>query len=372
MTAPLTLALINGFLGAGKTTLIAAAAKRLQARGRRVAVITNDQAADLVDTHNLRGQGLDVAEVAGGCFCCQFDGLMATLDGLRRGGSNPEIVLAEAVGSCTDISATVVQPLKDLHHDSVRLAPFTVMVDAPRLKNAVALAAEDQLGKDVLYIFDRQVEEADLMLLNKTDLVSPAEIEALSAEMRRRRPGTPLIATAARTGVGVEAWIDALLSGAGAGGGTGAGRSVLDLDYDRYAAGEAELGWLNAHISLAQPADGWRAAAIALVERLRTAFRARGAAIAHLKVALNGAGGSVVIGLPDASAEASISETGTADPAAPVTLVLNARIRLAPEDLRQEIERALPGTAGTMTILELSAFRPARPQPTHRYGQPIA
>ncbi len=370
MSAPLTLALINGFLGAGKTTLIAAAAKRLQARGRRVAVITNDQAADLVDTHNLRGQGLDVAEVAGGCFCCQFDGLMATLDGLCRGGSDPEIVLAEAVGSCTDISATVVQPLKDLHRDRVRLAPFTVMVDAPRLKNAVALAAEDQLGRDVLYIFDRQVEEADLMLLNKTDLVPPAEVESLAAEMRRRRPGTPLIATAARAGVGVEAWIDALLTDAGSG--TGSGRAVLSIDYDRYAAGEAELGWLNARLELAQPAASWRDAALALVERLRAAFRSRSAAIAHLKVALSGAGGSLVIGLPDAEAETSLSETGHPDPAAPATLVLNARIRLAPEALRAEVERALPGTAGTMAILEMSAFRPARPQPTHRYAGPVA
>ena len=61
--------LVGGFLGAGKTTLLVRAARRLVEQGKRVGLITNDQAANLVDTGILRQDGLDVGEVAGGCFC---------------------------------------------------------------------------------------------------------------------------------------------------------------------------------------------------------------------------------------------------------------------------------------------------------------
>ena len=116
---PAKLIFVGGFLGAGKTTLIAEAARRLAGRGLRVGLITNDQAAGLVDTHNLRHQGLNVQEVAGGCFCCRFEDLIAAADSLA-GRLQPDVLLGEPVGSCTDISATVLQPLKQLHPDRWR------------------------------------------------------------------------------------------------------------------------------------------------------------------------------------------------------------------------------------------------------------
>ncbi len=66
------LILVGGFLGAGKTTLLSQAAKRLGQRGLRVGLVTNDQAANLVDTSVLREAAAAVEEVPGGCFCCRF------------------------------------------------------------------------------------------------------------------------------------------------------------------------------------------------------------------------------------------------------------------------------------------------------------
>ena len=65
--------LLGGFLGSGKTTTIARLARRYQAEGRRVAIVTNDKAHELVDTLNLRGQGLNVGELPGVCFCGNLD-----------------------------------------------------------------------------------------------------------------------------------------------------------------------------------------------------------------------------------------------------------------------------------------------------------
>src|SRR5262245_41885196 len=133
MMEPVKLILVGGFLGAGKTTLMLEAAGRLQQSGRRAALIMNDQATDLVDTKLAQSRGLPVAEVAGGCFCCRFPDLDASIDRLVK-SAHPDVILAEPVGSCTDLSATVAQPMKDLRAGEIRLAPLSVLVDPARLQ----------------------------------------------------------------------------------------------------------------------------------------------------------------------------------------------------------------------------------------------
>ena len=108
------LVLVGGFLGAGKSTLLAEAARRLTARGRRVGLIANDQAAELVDTEALKQTGSPVEEVSGGCFCCRFPDLLAAMEKLVR-QTSPDVLIGEPVGSCTDLAATVVRPLRRLH-----------------------------------------------------------------------------------------------------------------------------------------------------------------------------------------------------------------------------------------------------------------
>src|SRR5262249_44600919 len=118
--------MVGGFLGAGKTTTLGRLARPSLARGQRVGIVTNDQAEDLVDTHSLRSQGLPVEEVAGACFCCRFDDLMGKVECLGK-AERPDVILAEPVGSCTDLVATVVQPLKDLYGDRFSVAPYPVL-----------------------------------------------------------------------------------------------------------------------------------------------------------------------------------------------------------------------------------------------------
>src|SRR5438876_5210051 len=122
----LRFALIGGFLGAGKTTAMARLARFYTSRGQRVGLVTNDQAQDLVDTNSLRAQGFAVEEVAGACFCCRFDDLVGKV-GLLQKGERPDVILAEPVGSCTDLVATVVQPLRDLYGERFEVAPYPVL-----------------------------------------------------------------------------------------------------------------------------------------------------------------------------------------------------------------------------------------------------
>jgi Ni2+-binding GTPase involved in maturation of urease and hydrogenase len=226
---------VGGFLGAGKTTLLWEAARRLSQRGHSVGLVTNDQVPGLVDTALLSRLGSSVREVAGSCFCCNFNGLADAVDALANEGA--DCVLAEPVGSCTDLSATILQPVKALY-PHWRVSPLSVLVDPLRLDEALR-AAHPLLHADAAYILRLQLEEADQILLNKVDTLSPSEYERQMALLAEEFPGIPVKGASALNGQGIDDWLESVLSGGPA------GSRIAPVDYDRYANGEAALGWLN-------------------------------------------------------------------------------------------------------------------------------
>src|SRR5436305_5291055 len=165
--------MVGGFLGAGKTTTLARLARGYMARGLRVGLVTNDQAQDLVDTNSLRAQGFSVAEVPGACFCCKFDELVERAGSLEA-AERPDVILAEPVGSCTDLVATVVQPLKALYAGRFGVAPYSVLFKPSHglriLRNEGA-----GLSPKAAYICRKQLEAADAIVINRPDERSPAQ-----------------------------------------------------------------------------------------------------------------------------------------------------------------------------------------------------
>ena len=152
------LILCGGFLGAGKTTAITALARKLMQNGLRVALIVNDQAGGLVDQASALATGSPaVGEVAGGCFCCKLSAFTETLNQLGK-DHQPDVFFAEPVGSCTDIVATVVLPLREIYGERVRVAPFSVLADCRRVirelcPEAVKVGGKKGFSKNVSYIF---------------------------------------------------------------------------------------------------------------------------------------------------------------------------------------------------------------------------
>src|SRR4029077_7697432 len=124
------------------------------------------QAQDLVDTTSLRAQGFAVEEVAGACFCCRFDDLVGKVGRLQE-DERPDLILAEPVGSCTDLVATVVQPLKDLYRDRFEVAPYAVLFKPDH--GLRILKGQGAFSPKAAYIFRKQLEEADAIVLNRLD-----------------------------------------------------------------------------------------------------------------------------------------------------------------------------------------------------------
>jgi G3E family GTPase len=248
-----------------------------------------------VDTAVLEQSSVPVEEVSGGCFCCKFDDLLGAMDRLVA-REHPDVLLGEAVGSCTDLSATVLQPLKALHRGRYRLAPASVLVDPrrvrPLLEPTAATALEPAFSRDVLYIYLKQLEEADLIVVNKIDLIGPSERLATEEALRREFPQARVLSLSAREGTGVVAWLEAVLDDAEP------GRTVVKVDYDRYADGEAALGWLNAAYALEADAPvDWEAFCRRVIEASRRGFLAGQAEIAHLKTHLIAGSGALAANL---------------------------------------------------------------------------
>src|SRR5437879_4161399 len=160
--------MIGGFLGAGKTTAVARLAKHLSNRGVRVGLITNDQGQNLVDTAMLRSQGFATEEIPGGCFCCRFNSLVEAAQKLTA-SNRPEVFIAEPVGSCTDLVATVTYPLRRLYGENFRVAPVSVLVDPIRALRVFGLESGGSFSEKVIYIYNKQLEEADLLVISKCD-----------------------------------------------------------------------------------------------------------------------------------------------------------------------------------------------------------
>lgn len=357
--------MIGGFLGAGKTTTIGRLARAYQHRGLKVGIVTNDQATDLVDTHTLRSQGFDVGEVAGACFCCNFNELTETV-GRLEARQRPDVVLAEPVGSCTDLVATVVQPLMKLYGERFDVAPYGVILKPSHGRKILKGEAKSGFSPKAAYIFKKQIEEADFVILNRIDELEPDEVEELAALIEAEQPGAPILRMSARTGAGFEALLE-MLEQRGA-----FGRRILDLDYDIYAEGEAELGWLNS--SLRVSSEGGFALdelLLGIVERLRQSLAEADAETAHLKAIglWEGFYGVANLVSSDSPAELSLPSNCQVKQA---DVVVNARVATSPEELQEQVEAAVrcvcEDLGAEVEFRQTQSFRPGRPVPTHRFS----
>jgi len=357
--------MVGGFLGAGKTTTLTRLARHYLDRGLNVGIVTNDQAANLVDTNALRSQGFDVGEVAGACFCCNFDELMTTIEKLGT-QERPDVLLAEPVGSCTDLVATVIQPIKQLFDAEFDIAPYTVLLKPSHGKRVLRNEKRAGFSPKAAYILKKQLEEADAVLVNRIDELPAEDVDELLALVEEHQPGIPVLRISAKTGDGFDALTE-LLDQQG-----DFGRRVLDIDYDVYAEGEAELGWLNASVRL-QSTDEFSLdeLLIEIITRLRERLNKTGAETAHLKTIGLWEGFFGVANLISSENEPELSLPSNCN-VRDIDLIVNARVACDPTLLDELVKTVVDEVAvsrnATVEFRNSQSFRPSRPVPTHRFN----
>ena len=185
-----------------------------------------------------------------------------------------------------------------------------------------------------------------------------------------RYPGKKLMAVSAREGTGMDEWLDDLISGR-----PGANTVLRQIDYDRYANAEAVLGWLNAAVKL-QGDQSFDAGQFmtSLATRLRDRFKADKGEIGHLKFVITSAGKSTWANLTHLAAEPVVGGEKL-DPLPRGTLIINARVKMEPEDLETIVRDSLDQVSKEMAVHseidDLQCFSPAYPDPPHIIREPV-
>lgn len=358
--------MIGGFLGAGKTTAVIELAKHLQQQGVTTGLITNDQSTGLVDTALVRKNGFNVEEIPGGCFCCKFNSLVDAAKKLSE-AELPDVFIAEPVGSCTDLVATVSYPLRRMYGDQYVISPLSVLIDPIRAGRILGIQPGPKFSEKVVYVYNKQLEEADYIIINKSDITDAETIRQLREELHKRFSPKDVFVCSSRNGDGLQPWFDCILNE------EINEHRTMDVDYELYAEGEALLGWLNATVSLnaTEEYDG-NAFLELLAQTFQSQLNENQKEIAHLKMTLvpnEGFGDIASINLVRNDFTPELSER-LDEPVQKAQLIINMRAEsvstLLQEIMQQSLHHSCSQKQVEFIIDHVEHFQPAKPEPVHR------
>ena len=169
---PIPVTVLTGFLGAGKTTLLNHLLS--QKHGYKCAIIINEFGEISIDNQLVVGVDEDIIELNNGCLCCRVRGdLIKSLEALVQKQKRFDYVLIETTGLADPSPIVHTFKASDLG-DKMRLDGIITVVDARHLEKELEDSPEPA----------SQIAFADVILLNKTDLVSPADLERVEGRIR--------------------------------------------------------------------------------------------------------------------------------------------------------------------------------------------
>lgn len=351
---------LGGYLGAGKTTLAVNLAKTLkERRDKSVSIIMNDQGDVLVDTEYSKESGFDTRDIMGGCFCTNFDKFVSSARTLVTTGQ-PDVIIAEPIGTSTNIMSSVVAPMRSLHPDEFSIAPFTVVVDCVRALDI--LSVKEQRDIDTVDIIPaHQIREAEVIILTKADLVGKDTIEKIKAAIDGILPGIRMIETSSADLRNIDRIIDIILSD------ELSTKAPTGEKNQGFAFEKAKLGWYSGTFDITPSDDvDMYSLETELMKGIAKEYGAK--SIVHVKV---------LIESPEAAAKMSlVQETMQVDGIfgsryikSPGKLVLNARVVSPPKRLEETMRKLVDDIPNRypMTLVKTGekCFTPKPESPSH-------
>lgn len=351
--------LIGGFLGSGKSTAVRQACSYLFGIGKPAAVVTNDQGVQLVDSAYMEAERIPVCEVTNGCFCCNYPDLDAGIDELSA-RYNPHIIFAESVGSCTDLIATVVNPLLQFRPGAeISVSIFVDAVLFLRMLNG----EETTFDNTVQYIYDKQLEEADILVLSKADLLSQQEKQLIAKALNNTFPEKKWLFQDSYETASIQTWLQAVEEFV-----PKTTRKSLEIDYSTYGKGEAMLAWLDQSLVLTAADAPIRA--LELIELICNSIKAFNLPVGHVKFIVNDGEQQHKISFTQSGFTDGAKEVLAETESPSVSMLINARVQTHPDHLKQLVAQAILNVASnaevSIQVKEPASFQPGYPTPTHR------
>ena len=269
-------AVFSGFLGSGKTTTMIALTKFYAEKYAPAAMISNDlgHGVTLADHRLAKLSGADASEITGDCICYVNELLADRLDDYYARGC--ELVVSDIPGFGVGALEHVYHGLTEKWPGRFDLAPFTVLIE-PRTVALLRSGAD----ADLRYLYDTQLREADLIVLNKCDLLDGGQRASDLAWLEEHYPQAQRLALSARTGEGLEMLAKALREGE-------ASLRKPDIGYGgkafRRAMGRLSEAYLQYHAAVCCDDFDGSAYLLDMAERVREGIRAAGKEIPHLKL----------------------------------------------------------------------------------------
>ena len=269
-------AVFSGFLGSGKTTTMMALTKYFTAKHGKAAMISNDlgHGVNLADNRLAQLSGVNASEITDNCICYVNEQLADRLNGYYDDGCI--LVVSDIPGFGVGALEHVYHGLTEKFPGQFQLAPFTVLVEPQTVEKL-----RSGTSGDLHYLYDTQLVEADLIVLNKCDLLSAAQREADLAWLKENYPLAKTVAISALTGEGLEELSQALIQGE-------ASMRRPDIGYGgkefSFAMGKISEFYLQYHAVVCCDDFDGNVYLMEIAEKVREDVRASGNEIPHLKL----------------------------------------------------------------------------------------
>jgi len=347
---------MSGFLGAGKTTSMIAFADSINKRYGKAAILANDLgASNIVDADYTATTDILTTQITGNCICYQHENLVDKLNQLVSSGAKH--IFSDIPGCGIGALDNVYLQLEDREPGEFELMPFTCIVDPERLRMIMPEAAQINLPGEMRFLLDAQMAEADLIVLNKKDLLSDDELARRLDYIRAAYPETPVMAMSALTGEGVEEVADYLVSHKAA-------AKHRDIGYgsEAFIAAETLLSWYNHRVFLAERDDknvDFNSVIADLFEGIRNGLKSNNSNVPHLKMFAAGEGDDFIkaslIGI-DYDVEYAHKLSGKYSV---ISLIINARAAADSQVMVDVVDEALNAVTAKYSLRARTFFMEA-------------
>ena len=277
----------SGFLGAGKTTSMIAFGNSINKRYGKAAILANDLgASNVVDAEYTATTDILTTEISGDCICYQHENLVDKLNQLVAGGAT--VIMSDIPGCGIGALDHVYLQLEECEPGEFDLMPFTCIVDPERMRMLLPEAEQLNLPAEMRFLLEAQMAEADLIVLNKIDMISAAETEKRVAFIKAAFPDTPVLTMSALTGEGVDEVVDYLMSHKAA-----AAHREIGYGSEDFIAAENLLCWYNRRVFLEEKEDkniDFNAVIDDIFEGIRAGLLKNNSNVPHLKAFASGEG----------------------------------------------------------------------------------